>query len=81
MRSIDDYKDIMDLPRPSVLKHPRMSRINRAAQFAPFSALTGYERAIEETARKARDRMEQGYSSAEDSSAASEPASSDTILP
>ena len=29
---------------------PKMSRINRAAQFAPFAALTGHDRAIEETA-------------------------------
>ena len=32
-------------------KHPRMARLDRAAQFAPYSALSGYEDAVEETAR------------------------------
>ena len=40
------YDDIMDLPRPVSKKHPRMSAINRAAQFSPFAALTGYGDAI-----------------------------------
>lgn len=39
------------LPHHVSQKHPPMPRINRAAQFAPFAALTGYEAAIEETAR------------------------------
>ena len=33
-------------------KHPQMSMWNRAAQFAPFAALTGYENAISETAKE-----------------------------
>lgn len=44
----DKYKDIIDLPRhePNHEKHPRMSQYNRAAQFAPFAALTGFEESI-----------------------------------
>lgn len=44
----DMYKDIIDLPRhePDQEKHPRMEVYNRAAQFAPFAALTGFEDSI-----------------------------------
>ena len=42
----DSYEDIIDLPHPTSKKHERMSRMNRAAQFAPFSALTGLGRAL-----------------------------------
>ena len=45
------YEDIIDLPHHVSYRHPRMSRIDRAAQFAPFEALTGYGAAVEETAR------------------------------
>lgn len=45
------YDDIIDLPHPTSKKHPRMSRQNRAAQFSPFAALTGYDAAIQETER------------------------------
>ena len=48
---MNDYKDIIDLPHPDPQYHPRMSMLSRAAQFAPFAALTGYDAAIEETAR------------------------------
>ena len=44
------YDDIINLENPK-LKHPRMSIYNRAAQFSPFAALTGYEDAVKETAR------------------------------
>lgn len=37
------YKDIIDLPPPELWVRPRMSRYNRAAQFAPFAALTGFD--------------------------------------
>lgn len=40
------YEDIIRLPRPE-MRHPRMPMEKRAAQFAPFAALTGYEDAIE----------------------------------
>lgn len=52
------YDDIIDLPHPTSKKHPRMSRQNRAAQFSPFAALTGYDAAIRETARITKDRRE-----------------------
>lgn len=49
------YDDIINLPHYEP-KHPRMSLANRAAQFAPFAALTGHGDAISETARLT-DRM------------------------
>ena len=45
------YDDIIDLSRPVSEKHPPMKRSDRAAQFAPFAALTGHGDAIRETAR------------------------------
>ena len=60
---VEDYSDIIDLPHPTSMKHPRMAAEMRAAQFAPFAALTGYEETIEETALRqqaevmARDQM------------------------
>lgn len=45
------YDDIINLERPISKKHIPMSIENRAAQFAPFSALTGYNEAVKETAR------------------------------
>ena len=45
------YDDIIHLPHHVSGKHPRMSMHDRAAQFAPFSALTGFEEVIAEAAR------------------------------
>ncbi len=45
------YDDILHLPHHQSVEHAPMSLHDRAAQFAPFAALTGYEDAIEETAR------------------------------
>lgn len=45
------YDDIINLPHYVSKKRPQMSREARAAQFAPFAALTGYGDAVEETAR------------------------------
>ncbi len=45
------YDDIIHLPHHVSSKHPRMSLMNRAAQFSPFAALTGHSAAIQETAR------------------------------
>ena len=50
------YEDIINLPYPQ--KHPRMSNYARGAQFSPFAALTGFEAAIEETARLTDTKME-----------------------
>lgn len=47
------YDDIIDIPRWNPKSHPRMSADKRAAQFAPFAALTGYDAMISETARLA----------------------------
>lgn len=47
----DSYDDILHLPHPTSKRHPRMPLSDRAAQFAPFAALTGHEEAIRETAR------------------------------
>lgn len=44
------YDDIINLTRP-VSKHPKLSIDSRAAQFAPFAALTGYDEQVKETAR------------------------------
>ena len=44
-----NYDDIINLPHYEPKHHPRMSMWNRAAQFAPFAALAGYEDAIKET--------------------------------
>lgn len=52
------YEDIIYLPHPDSSSHPRMSAINRAAQFSPFAALTGYEDAVKETARLTQQRTE-----------------------
>ena len=45
------YDDIINLPHHVSKLHPQMSLVNRAAQFSPFAALSGYEDAIDETAR------------------------------
>ncbi len=54
----DKYKDIINLPHHTSSVRPRMSRINRAAQFSPFAALTGYEEAVQETARFTHEMVE-----------------------
>ena len=45
------YDDIVNLPHPTSKKHPRMSMEERAAQFSPFAALTGFGGVIRETGR------------------------------
>ena len=45
------YEDIINLPHHVSKTHPQMPLYDRAAQFSPFAALTGYEDAIRETAR------------------------------
>ena len=51
MTDLHDYSDIIDLPHHISTEHPQMKVADRAAQFAPFAALTGHNDAIEETAR------------------------------
>lgn len=45
------YDDIIHLPHHVSKRHPRMTLLNRAAQFSPFAALTGHADAIRETER------------------------------
>ena len=52
IRFMDNYDDIINLPHHVSKRHPQMSMWNRAAQFAPFAALTGYEDAIKDTAQE-----------------------------
>ena len=54
---MSEYDDIIDLPRPKS-KHEPMPMSDRAAQFSPFAALTGYSDAIDETARLTDRRIE-----------------------
>lgn len=54
----NNYDDIINLPHYTSKKHPRMSIESRSAQFAPFSALTGYEDAVKETARTTSEKIE-----------------------
>ena len=50
------YEDIIHMTYPFPTDHPRMSLIDRAAQFSPFSALVGFEEIIEETRRLSNDQ-------------------------
>ncbi len=52
------YEDIINLPHHVSNKHPKMTLEARAAQFAPFAALTGYDDEIKETARLTNERIE-----------------------
>ena len=52
------YDDIINLPHPTSKKHQRMSRQNRAAQFSPFAALTGYDAEIREMARQTEKKKQ-----------------------
>ncbi|MCR4591623.1 MAG: hypothetical protein K5672_00520 [Bacteroidaceae bacterium] len=49
---MDNYNDIINLPHHVSKTHPQMSMWNRAAQFAPFAALSGHEETIKETAKE-----------------------------
>jgi hypothetical protein len=51
------YDDIINLPHHVSVTRPHMAAIDRAAQFSPFAALTGYDSAIKETARLTGDRV------------------------
>ena len=53
-----EYDDLIYLPHPVSRKHPPMSAMDRAAQFSPFSALTGYEAVLREAGRLTDSRAE-----------------------
>ena len=53
------YDAILHLPHHVSKKHPPMPMADRAAQFAPFAALTGYNQVIEQTAKNAETAIAQ----------------------
>ena len=57
-RNAEAYRDIIEREHPTSLVHHRMPMEQRAAQFSPFAALTGYEDMVEETARLTQPRRE-----------------------
>ena len=52
------YEDIINLPHHVSSTRPQMSMLDRAAQFSPFAALTGYDAAIKETGRLTDEKIE-----------------------
>ena len=58
MRANSKYDEIMGLPHHVSKTRPQMPMSDRAAQFAPFAALTGYDSAIKETGRLTGERIE-----------------------
>lgn len=58
LKETHKYDDIIHLSRPRSGRRAQMSNYDRAAQFSPFAALTGFEAAIEETGRLTDSRIE-----------------------
>lgn len=58
MKPTNKYDDIIDLPHYRSQSRPHMPMIDRAAQFSPFAALTGYDDAVKETARLTDEKAE-----------------------
>jgi len=52
------YDDIINLPHHQSASRPHMSVYDRAAQFSPFAALTGYDDAVKETARQTDSKVD-----------------------
>ena len=52
------YEDIINMPHHVSKVHPPMELLQRAAQFAPFAALTGYEDAVREMARRTEETFQ-----------------------
>ena len=52
------YDDMIHMSRPVSRNHPPMPIADRAAQFSPFAALTGYDAAIAETGRLTDAKLE-----------------------
>ena len=55
------YGDILNLPHHVSETHPPMPIADRAAQFAPFAALTGYEEAVDECIKRMEEEVENEY--------------------
>lgn len=58
IKNIHDYSDIMNVPYRKSTKYKQMSQKDRAAQFAPFAALTGHKQLIQETQRITEEKRE-----------------------
>ncbi|MCR5584895.1 MAG: hypothetical protein K6F63_05595 [Lachnospiraceae bacterium] len=56
--NVDKYKDIIELPHHESAERKHMPLYDRAAQFAPFAALTGFDDDVEETERVTADKAE-----------------------
>jgi len=54
----NNYSDIINMEHHSSNRHAHMSMHQRAGQFSPFAALTGYDEAVEETSKKAAKNYE-----------------------
>ena len=54
----EKYSDIINLPHHESRTRPRMSLSDRAAQFAPFAALTGYDDAVADAGRLTSSKIE-----------------------
>lgn len=52
------YEDIVNLPPHISKRHPQPSMMDRAARFAPFAAITGYEEMVLEEARVTEERVD-----------------------
>ena len=57
-KDFSQYEDMLYLERPLSRNHPPMDIMDRAAQFSPFAALTGYGDAVKETARQTERKQE-----------------------
>lgn len=66
MKDDHRYDDIIDLPHHVSKNRKRMSNLERAAQFSPFAALTGYDAAIRETARLTGEKIQLSESELEE---------------
>lgn len=58
MKQKGKYDDIINMPHHVSATRQHMAMHDRAAQFAPFAALNGYEEEIDDTAKQFYDRME-----------------------
>ena len=54
----DDYRELLHLPHHRSQTHAPMPRRDRAAQFAPFAALTGFDAQLRETERQTQSQAE-----------------------
>ena len=66
MNAANDYKDIIFLPHHVSYSRKHMSRHDRAAQFAPFAALIGFEKAIDKSAGAYTDKFNRFFSTTDE---------------